>query len=40
MLVVHLVIELTDDAEAEGAIDARAKIREIGPLVGYKGEFK
>jgi hypothetical protein len=35
-----LVIEITDDAGAEGAIDAHAQIREIGPLVGYKGEFK
>ena len=37
---VSLVIELTDDGQAEGAIDAQAQIRAIGPLVGYKGESK
>ena len=37
---VSLVIRPTDEAGAEGAIDAQAKIHEIAPLVGYKGEFK
>lgn len=37
---VSLVIRPTEDAGADGAIDAQAKIHETGPLVGYKGEFK
>lgn len=37
---VTLVIKPTSDASIEGTIDARAKIRELGPLVGYAGAYK
>ena len=37
---VKLVIKPTNDASLEGAIDARAKIRDLGPLVGYMEKIK
>lgn len=36
---VSLIIKPTNDLSDEGAIDARMKLRELGPSVGYKGTF-
>jgi hypothetical protein len=37
---VSLIVKPINEFGTEGAIDARAKIRELGPLVGYQGQIR